>query len=456
MLSVSEIASPSPTVVDYYRCPPEFAAFGVSDGVSADEGYFRFAGAVCYGGRQGPGAARVTDDLPDVSCQVAFDGVQTLLPFDLNTIVTNLRTERYSRTPHAFERATAARMIQYGYYQLRPLLPVAVRKHFQRVSLAGWKNIAFPAWPVDFTVDTLMSRMMALSLRHHGVDRIPFVWFWPDGAPSCAIVTHDVEHEVGRDFCERLMDIDSSRQIPAAFEVVPEGRYTGSHELCRAIQRRGFEVNVHDLNHDSHLFREREEFLRRAVMINQYGQQFKTRGFRAAAMYRRQEWFGALDFDYDMSVPNVAHLEPQRGGCCTAMPYFIGRILELPLTTIQDYSLFHILNDYSIDVWKAQIDLLLSRNALISVITHPDYLIERRAQSVYTALLDYLAALRDRGQIWVTFPADLNAWWRTRARMTVERHDGGWRVEGPDSARARVAFARFDGDRVVYEVDATC
>ena len=31
-----------------------------------------------------------------------------------------------------------------------------------------------------------------------------------------------------------------------------------------------------------------------------------------------------LDFSFDMSIPNVAHLDPQRGGCCTIMPYFIG------------------------------------------------------------------------------------------------------------------------------------
>src|SRR2546425_12755629 len=42
---------------------------------------------------------------------------------------------------------------------------------------------------------------------------------------------------------------------------------------------------------------------------------------------QKQEWFDALDFSYDMSVPNVAHLDPQRGGCCTVMPYFVGKNL---------------------------------------------------------------------------------------------------------------------------------
>ena len=66
-----------------------------------------------------------------------------------------------------------------------------------------------------------------------------------------------------------------------------------------------------------------------------------------------------------------------------SFPYFVGKILELPLTTRQDYSLFHILNDYSIDLWKKQLDLIRKRNGLMSFITHPDYLIEPRARNVY-------------------------------------------------------------------------
>jgi len=69
-------------------------------------------------------------------------------------------------------------------------------------------------------------------------------------------------------------------------------------------------------------------------------------------MYRNGDWYDVFDFSYDMSVPNVAHLEPLRGGCCTVMPYFIGTILELPLTATQDYSLFHILNDYTLDLGR--------------------------------------------------------------------------------------------------------
>jgi hypothetical protein len=83
-------------------------------------------------------------------------------------------------------------------------------------------------------------------------------------------------------------------------------------------------------------------------------------------MYRNHDWYDVFEFSYDMSVPNVAHLDPMRGGCCTVMPYFVGKIVELPVTTAQDYTLFHILHDYSIDLWKQQLALVSGKNGLMS------------------------------------------------------------------------------------------
>jgi hypothetical protein len=169
-------------------------------------------------------------------------------------------------------------------------------------------------------------------------------------------------------------------------------------------------------------------------------------------MYRNQDWYDAFNFSYDMSVPNVAHLEPQRGGCCTVMPYFIGKVLELPLTTIQDYSLFHILGDYSIDLWKSQIDLILKRNGLVSFIVHPDYVIDKRAQQVYAALLRHIAQLRDDGKIWVALPNEVNQWWRERSQMKLVRAGDDWKIEGPGSERARIAYAALEAGRLVYQI----
>jgi len=407
---------------DYYRCPDEYAGFD-DEGISSEDARFDLNGT-------------------------AID-----LRRDLSQAIDGLRLERYCGQANGrsgtLSPAGAARA---AYYLVRPLMPVAVRRHLQKTHLRGWEQIRFPRWPVDLTVETLMQTAMALKLKARQATEVPFVWFWPDGARAAAIVTHDVEQKAGRDFCGALMDIDESCGFKASFQLVPEQRYDVSEALRETIRARGFEVNVHDLNHDGRLFVHEHEFLARAQRINRYAREYRSRGFRAGAMYRRQDWYGALEFSYDMSVPNVAHLEPQRGGCCTVMPYFVGNIVELPLTTIQDYSLFNIIGDYSIARWQEQIEMLVAGNGLITVLSHPDYLIDRRAREIYRQFLAHLRDIARRDRVWCGLPGDVDLWWRSRSRMTVVRRGDAWRIEGPDSHRARLAFATLEDDRIVYKV----
>jgi hypothetical protein len=74
-------------------------------------------------------------------------------------------------------------------------------------------------------------------------------------------------------------------------------------------------------------------------------------------------------------------------------PYFVGNILEIPLTTTQDYVLFYVLNDYSFDLWKAKTKLIMEKNGLVGFIVHPDYVIEKRPQGIYRNLLSFLRKL---------------------------------------------------------------
>jgi hypothetical protein len=265
-------------------------------------------------------------------------------------------------------------------------------------------------------------------------------------------MTHDVETSAGRDFCSELMDMDDSFGIKASFQIVPEKRYRVSPDFLKGIRDRAFEIGVQDLNHDGRLFDDREEFLRRVKRINLYGKEYGARGFRSAALYRNLHWFDQLDFSYDMSVPTSAHLEAQEGGCCTVMPYFIGQILELPLTTAQDYSLWHILGDYSIEVWRRQLHLIRQRHGLISFIIHPDYLLQKKACATYRSLLNYLSELRSEEQIWAALPGDVDRWWRQRSLMQLVPAGNSWRIEGQGSERARIAYARLQDGRIVYDL----
>jgi hypothetical protein len=86
------------------------------------------------------------------------------------------------------------------------------------------------------------------------------------------------------------------------------------------------------------------------------------------------------------------------------MPYFIGDILELPVTTTQDYALFNYLNEYSIDLWKRQIELIMEHHGLINFIVHPDYITKSREWNVYKSLLVHLVQLRDEKKLWIPMP----------------------------------------------------
>ena len=45
----------------------------------------------------------------------------------------------------------------------------------------------------------------------------------------------------------------------------------------------------------------------------------------------------------------------------------------MPLTTTQDWSLFNVLQQNSIELWKQQIDMVLEKHGLVSFNIHPDY-----------------------------------------------------------------------------------
>jgi hypothetical protein len=441
---------------DYYRVHEDGLAEVRSDQPSGRTGFFRFGPAsTCYGQcSAGVSASFENAALHDAAKNAQSKDSEVHLPFDPGQIVDNLRRERYVNHTGAKQgRIVDHRLVRKAYYAVRDLLPVSIRKHFQKVYLGGWRKLRFPNWPVDFTVDNVHEDVLRLAMKAGGVQRVPFIWFWPQGAPSCLIMTHDVETAAGRDFTPDLINLDHSYGIRASFQVIPEKRYEVPDEYVRHMRSRGFEFNVHDLNHDGQLYLEHGMFLERAQKINEYIKKFGAKGFRAGVMYRNLDWYDAYDFSYDMSMPNVAHLEPQRGGCCTVFPYFVGKILEIPLTTCQDYSLFQILNDYSIDLWKKQIALIQKRNGLISFIAHPDYLINTVSRKIYESLLEHLRHIVEHDKVWMALPGEVDQWWRARSQMNLVAAGNGWKIEGPDADRARLAYAALDGDGIKYSVE---
>ena len=183
----------SKELVDYYRCPEEFAEFGIAENLCEDSGYFRFGpNGVCYGQSSSGFRAKLpVNCLYDTLTDVENVGSIPMLPFDPTEVIESLRLERYLHAANGSKEASSYAWRRKTYYAFRDFLPASWRTAIQRRYFRGWEKLPFPKWPVDLSVDCVTETLMALSLKAHGLQRIPLIWFWPDGLQSCVIVTHD-------------------------------------------------------------------------------------------------------------------------------------------------------------------------------------------------------------------------------------------------------------------------
>ena len=142
------------TFVDYYRCPDEFARCFLEGEPSQEVGHFRFGPeTICYGSlSKGAVSHSPEGELHDALRDAVADRGTVRLSFDLDQIVNNLRFERYYGNSRR-RSVLSSKLATSLYYLARPLLGVSVRRHIQKLRLAGWRSIAFPRWPVDRTVE---------------------------------------------------------------------------------------------------------------------------------------------------------------------------------------------------------------------------------------------------------------------------------------------------------------
>jgi hypothetical protein len=184
-------------------------------------------------------------------------------------------------------------------------------------------------------------------------------------------------------------------------------------------------VGVHDLNHDGRLFRSTEEFQRRAEKINTYLSQWKAVGFRAACMYHNLAWIGDLAVEYDCSTFDTDPFEPQPDGAGTIFPFWVPRgwaagkgYVELPYTLAQDWTIFILLQEKGIDLWKKKLDWIYKKGGMALVIAHPDYMCFDRSQSRYDNYpvdyyIEFLRYVKDRykDEYWHALPRDIARFW---------------------------------------------
>ncbi|HJT82487.1 MAG TPA: DUF354 domain-containing protein, partial [Chthoniobacterales bacterium] len=302
------------------------------------------------------------------------------------------------------------------YYRVKPFLPQRIRMMMRR-SVAAWlRERNRHRWPIC-----------------EGSQQPPTGWSgWPNGAQFALVLTHDVETGAGLSKCRDLMELEAGLGLRSSFNFVPEGSYRTPTELREEFSTLGFEIGVHDLNHDGRLFNSRRDFARKAAHINHYLHEWGAVGFRSAFMLHNLEWLHDLDISYDASTFDIDPFEPQPQGRNTIFPFWVPYqrgataerhstrrgYIELPYTLTQDSTLFLLLGERTPDLWFRKLDWIAKHGGMALLDTHPDYMcfdgnvrVGQFPADLYRQFLQY-AIDRYGGAFWNPLPKDAAAFAR--------------------------------------------
>lgn len=312
------------------------------------------------------------------------------------------------------------------YYYLRPYLNWSLRIALRRASAQSLRKAYHDVWPINEIAG-----------------RRPPDWpGWPEGKKFAVVLTHDVEGATGRDRCLQLMQLEQEFDFRSSFNFVPLGGYQVPSALREELGRNGFEVGVHDLRHDGKLYWSREAFSKNARQINAYAKAWGASGFRSGFMLHNLDWLRDLDLQYDSSTFDTDPFEPQPDGVQTIFPFWVARpdgggFVELPYTLAQDSTMFFLLRERSIDVWKKKIDWIVERGGMVLLNVHPDYVafghqVGRREFSVayYRELLTYIRE-KYAGQYWQALPRE------------VARYCAPLRTPRPNLSQRRICMVAY-------------
>lgn len=302
------------------------------------------------------------------------------------------------------------------FYTFKPLIPRPFQI-FVRRRIAAYKRKKYAAvWPID-----------------PAANQPPEGWQgWPNGKKFALVLSHDVDTKKGYDRVLQLAELEQHLGFRSAFNFVPERYGEVSADLRQNLVNRGFEINVHGLKHDGKLYLFKRTFERRAPRINAYLRQWNTTGFTSPSMHHKLEWTHRLDVNYCISTFDTDPFEPQPDGVGTIFPFWVahnssrGGFVELPYTLPQDSTLFIILQEKNIDIWKAKLDWIASHGGMALLNSHPDYMDFEHSEPKSEAYpvenyIQFLKHIKQRyeGQIYHALPHEIANFWRQRHAPTV-------------------------------------
>jgi peptidoglycan/xylan/chitin deacetylase (PgdA/CDA1 family) len=295
------------------------------------------------------------------------------------------------------------------YYHLKPIIPRRLQLYLRRQVILRKRSQFEAVWPI----------LGKAGRPAHGWNG------WPDHKQFALVLTHDVDTTIGQERCYQLMDLEEKLGFRSVFNFVPE-RYSVSADLRKSIIQRGFEVGVHGLNHDGKLYASKRTFQDRAIKINRYLKEWNAAGFRSPAMHHNLDWIGELDIEYDCSTFDTDPFEPQSDGVETIFPFMVQRnssqqgYVELPYTLAQDFTLFVLMKEKTIDIWRKKIDWIAEKGGMVLLNTHPDYMnfnvcklgLQEYPVEYYQQILKYLESNYSHSY-WHVLPREMASFWTT-------------------------------------------
>lgn len=246
---------------------------------------------------------------------------------------------------------------------------------------------------------------------------------WPEGKAFALVLTHDVDTARGQDRCRELIEMEKEMGFRSSFNFVPE-RYSVETGLRRELTEQGFEVGVHGLCHDGKYFDSKKIFRERAKKINYYINEWGAVGFRFPSMLHNLAWIHDLNIEYDASTFDTDPFEPQSDGMATIFPFFVDGqpnrkgYVEMPYTLPQDFTLFCLMREKNIDIWKKKLDWIAEKSGMALINVHPDYMnfgnarcgLEEYPATYYWELLNYIKG-RYAGTYWHDLPREVARFW---------------------------------------------
>ena len=359
----------------------------------------------------------------------ATDG-SIFLPFELDAPLDALLEERYLPPGGG---GPLVRLARRAYYRTKPLLPgsvrLALRRSFRRVQ----ERTAFPAWPAETSLHRLEALLLGYVEEVAG-EPLPWIAPWPAPYDWSLVLTHDVERSKGYGHVGAVRSVEERLHLRSAWYFVPERDYRVERSLLESLRGNGCEIGLHGLRHDGRDL-SAGIFEKRLPAMREYADRWGARGFRSPATHRNRTFVQQLGVEHDSSWSDVARYEPQKGGSCSWLPFFIGDVVELPITMPMDHTVFDLLGDTTDEVWRKKANFLRAHGGMALMLTHPDYLLAPERLRLYEAFLGQFAA---DASVWHALPHEVAAWWRERSRTELLRSNGQWRATGPGADRVNL------------------